>query len=57
MNIKNKVFLLYKIQTFKLVWARAKDGPRKVPSKNGAHPEDEEREDLEIRGCRSLQQE
>ena len=31
-NIKNNYFFrLYKIQTVELVWARAKDGPRKAP--------------------------
>ena len=30
MNIKNSV-LDYKIQTVKLIWPRAKDGPRKAP--------------------------
>ena len=27
-------FRLYKIQTGKLLWSRAKDGPRKAPEKN-----------------------
>ena len=29
-----KKLILYKIQTVKLIWRRAKDGPRKDPQKN-----------------------
>ena len=55
MNIK-KCFRLYKIQIVELVWARAKDEQKGTLEEfwNGAHLEDEQREDREIRGCRRL---